>query len=141
MLRHLAGKAPLFKNAIDRRGWGPGNFTSLEGYRRYATKINVPANPKIWNQLWSTRTLPKIDLFIWTLLHERILTGENLIKKGFAGPFRCPLCAGAAENISHLFLQCSYATLVWDEVLNRWGCNFHLPDRIQNCFLSWDSLY
>ena len=85
--------------------------------------------------------LPKIDMFIWTLLHEKVLTGENLEKRGFIGPFRCPLCSEASENINHLFLICPYAISVWREVLNRWEDGIHSPDNIQLCFFNWDNLY
>ena len=117
-LHHLAGLSPLAKLRKDRHGWGSGNYTASEGYHRFASNYNVLGNPKKWNNLWKCSTLPKIELFTWTLLHERILTGENLEKKGFAGPFRCPLCAEDFENISHFFLKCPYAISVWKEVLN-----------------------
>ena len=74
-------------------------------------------------------------------MHERVLTGENLEKKGFAGPFRCPLCDEASKNVSHLFLKCPYAISVWMDVLKRWGDGKQLPDNIQAYFLNWDNLY
>ena len=49
LLIHLAGIAPLSKLNKESRGWGPGNYTSSEGYMRYVAKINVLVNPKIWN--------------------------------------------------------------------------------------------
>ena len=74
-------------------------------------------------------------------MHGRILTGENLEKRGLVGPFRCPLCAGAVETISHLFLQCPYAISIWNAVLNRWGGVVRLSVSIQDCFYKWESLY
>ena len=121
LLHHLVGLAPFAKLRKDRRGWGSGNYTGSEGYQLFAANYNVSVNPKIWNYLWKCSTLPKIKLFTWTLMHERILTGENLEKRGFAGPFRCPLCAEASENISHLFLKCPYSISVWKDVMKRWG--------------------
>ena len=95
LITHLAGIAPVSKKLKDKRGWGRriGSYTMAEGYRMYSENYNVPNNPDIWNRIWKTRTLPKIDMFSWTLMHQRLLTGENLEKKGMAGPFRCPLCA------------------------------------------------
>ena len=88
-----------------------------------------------------TQSLPKIDLFIRTLLHGRILTGENLEKRGVAGPFRCPLCAAGGETITHLFLHCPYANLVWNAMLKRWGGLGRLLVSIHDCFYNWESLY
>ena len=77
-------------------------------------------------------------MFTWSLMHERVLTGENLEKRGIAGPFRYPLCTEASENIRHLFLKCPYTTSVWDDVLKLFGGGVHLPDTIQACFTSWE---
>ena len=74
-------------------------------------------------------------------MHGRILTCENPERRGLASPFRCPLCVGAVETISHLFLQCPYAISVWNAVLNRWGGVVGLPISIQGCFYKWESLY
>ena len=116
---HLAGRAPISTKMKDRRGWGKrtGNYSTANGYMELAANFNVPENPAIWNNNWNNRTLPKIDVFIWTLIHQRLLTGENLEKRGIAGPFRCPLCAENSESISHLFLKCPYTTLIWKEVM------------------------
>ena len=105
LFSHLSGLAPLGKNIKDKRGWGmsSGKYTAAEGYQNFTANYNVPGNPEIWNYLWNCRTIPKIEMFSWTLMHGRVLTGENLEKMGIAGPFCCPLCAVDAENISHVF--------------------------------------
>ena len=143
LLVHLIGIAPLCQNKKDKRGWGDrsGYYTSIEGYQRFSADFNVPGNPKSWNYNWSNTTLPKIDLFTWTLLHGRILTGENLEKKGIAGPFRCPLCAIAGETITHLFFTCSYAKSVWKGALNSWGGLRRMPEDIHDCLHNWERLY
>ena len=143
LMNHLSGLAPVAKFRKDRRGWGrhSDSYSESKGYQKFAATPNVLVNPAIWNHLWNCKSFPKIDMFIWTLLHERVLTGKNLEKRGFTGPFRCPLCAEATKNISHLFLICPYAISVWREVLNRWEDGIHLLDKIQKCFFNWDKLY
>ena len=95
LLQHLAGLAPINKSKKDKRGWGrhSGKYSTAEGYQRFSANYNVPVNPRIWNNLWNYSTLPKIEMFSWTLMHEKVLTGKNLEKRGFASPFRCPLYA------------------------------------------------
>ena len=143
LLDHLAGIAPLCQNKRDKRGWGDhsGNYTASEGYQRFSADFNVPGNPKVWNYNWTNTTLPKIDLFTWTLLHGKILTGENLERKGIVGPFRCPLCAAAGETITHMFFQCSYANSVWKDVLDSWGGLRRMLENIHDCFNNWEKLY
>ena len=129
---HLAGLASIAKSRKDHRGWGrqSGSYSTSEGYQRFAANYNVPVNPQIRNYLWNCRTLSKIEMFTWSLMHERVLTGEHLEKRGLVGPFQCPLCAEASKNINHLFLKCPYAISIWEDVLKRWGDRVQLLDKI-----------
>ena len=74
-------------------------------------------------------------------MHQRVLTGENLEKRGIAGPFCCPLCTENSKNINHLFLKCPYAISVWKEVMKCGGDGFQWPKKIQDCFLNWEKMY
>ena len=87
---YLTGLAPVAKRMKDRCGWGgsSGRYTSAHGYKVYSTITNVANNPSIWKNLWESITLPKIDVFCWTLAHGKVLIGENLEMRGIVGPFR-----------------------------------------------------
>jgi hypothetical protein len=74
-------------------------------------------NPSHWKFIWSTLSIPKVDLFCWNIAHRSILTTENLKKRGLEGPSRCSLCKNHEENIDHLLLSCAYSKGVWQEVL------------------------
>jgi hypothetical protein len=50
------------------------------------------------------------------ILHKKILTWENLVKRGMYGPSRCHLCEVQEETTDHLLDGCSYTTEVWDWV-------------------------
>ena len=80
-------------------------------------------------------------MFSWTLVHGRILTGDNLERRGFAGPFRCPMCFESKETIQHLFLDYPYARNVWDNMISPWFGNTKTPGNIQHCFVSWEQAY
>lgn len=54
----------------------------------------------------------KIKIFLWLLLWKRILTKDNLKKRGWLGDHSCMFCAGD-ESIDHLFFGCSLARFVW----------------------------
>ena len=45
--------------------------------------------------------------------HKSILTSENLRKKGWEGPSRCPLCMAEEETTNHLLIKCPFAVEVW----------------------------
>ena len=42
-----------------------------------------------YNLLWHWCLPPKLKVFGWLVLKNRILTGKNLIKRGLVGPFIC----------------------------------------------------
>jgi hypothetical protein len=50
---------------------------------------------------------------MWLLLVKKILTWENLVKRGFLGPSKCVLCGNNDENASHLFVDCSFTKDIW----------------------------
>ena len=111
----LQGKAPIKKIGKDERGWGKNvkPYSTLLGYNTFRNIPHVPPNPSLWKSIWNTKTIPKIDLFLWTLSHSIIQTGENLQKKGWEGPLRYPLCQQAEETSDHLLLNCSYSKEAW----------------------------
>ena len=126
----------------DRRGWGnSGSYTTAEGINQYAASVNVPVNPAIWTHNWNNKTLPKIDAFIWILTHQRLLTGENLERRGHAGPFRCPLCVANTETISHLFFNCPYTISIWNGIVQNEDAGFHWNGSNQEFFIHWGKMY
>ena len=61
-----------------------------------------PVDKFLWNN-----TLPnKISCFIWLAVRNRILTWENLQKKGKQGPGICVLCKNDEETTEHIFTKC-----------------------------------
>ena len=98
----------------------------------------MPPNPGPWKGLWNYQSIPKIDIFIWTVLHNGILTTDNLRRKGWALPSRCPLCCCAEENVEHLFLCCDFTKEVWKAIL--WPNAVNLPDSTMELISCWSSL-
>ena len=51
------------------------------------------------------------------MLEQKILTWENLAKRGILGPSRCALCGNNEETIYHLFVECSFTKDIWVTIL------------------------
>eukprot|EP00253_Pinus_taeda_P007743 PITA_07743 len=89
----------------DKLRWGlkgNGNF-SLKEARNILEKDEqgeiLPWSSKAWdNLLW-----PKIRTFLWLLMRNKTLTWDNLHKKGFVRPSRCPMCLEEPESMNHIF--------------------------------------
>lgn len=111
LLDALHGMDPISVSKKDRRGWGrnSGRYSVSEGYYSLKAVPWATPNPSSWRNLWKYPSLPKIDLFYWTLLHNSIFTWDNLKRRGREGPSRCPLYARHEETLDHLLLHCSFS--------------------------------
>eukprot|EP00253_Pinus_taeda_P018592 PITA_18592 len=100
---------------VMRWGYTPrGNYTTKEAYKLMlqTQELVDPA----WTRLWTTRISPKISTFTWLLYHQRILTWDNLIKRGFQGPSYCPNCQKQGEAIQDLMDSTHMANQLWEEL-------------------------
>lgn len=91
--------------------WGyrtPGQFNVKEAAYLASGSTNLPAK-KRWCKLWGQGHWPKITLFLWILTRGRILTWENLRRRGMLGPSVCVMCHKAEETNRHLLQGCERA--------------------------------
>ncbi|CAL1392725.1 unnamed protein product [Linum trigynum] len=63
--------------------------------------------------IWLSIIPSKICIFLWLVFHKRILTIDNLKKKGFYIPNRCVLCKKEEESPNHIFITCTFSNQVW----------------------------
>jgi len=157
---HSHSIAPTFKNNKDEFRWDPtGTNYSIKASYDYLSSKEHPAIAWIhWKILKKVEAIPKIKFFMWTLLKGKILTADNLKKRGIVGPSRCPNCNVAEESIQHLFISCPFAVSCWnniipsalsiwnsqhsiDEALNNWKRNFPWQSMKHNpAKRVWDTL-
>ena len=70
------------------------------------------AADRLWKKVWHPDSIPKVNIFTWILMHNKLLTAENLRKTGIIGPSRCAMCNMDKETTSHIFLQCKIFLIV-----------------------------
>lgn len=63
-------------------------------------------------------------LFLWLVRQNRILTRDNLLKKGLIG-IHTVFCDGL-ETVDHLFVQCSVASSIWQWIALHNGFDFEM---------------
>ncbi|XP_078150208.1 uncharacterized protein LOC144545516 [Carex rostrata] len=68
---------------------------------------------------WNIGAPPRVLIFIWLMLRNRILTVDNLVRRGWEIPNRCVLCKMASESVEHLYSECQYTTMVIHHLLVR----------------------
>ena len=62
--------------------------------------------------IWKARAEPKVVFFSWTAMHDKLLTADNLAKRGWQHNPYCPLCFLAQESTNHLLTSCFFAKQV-----------------------------
>lgn len=72
-------------------------------------------------------------------MRNRTLTWDNLRKKGFFGPSRCPMCLVEEETINHLFNSCDWANQIWNWIEGILRDSNRDRGSIQNTILNWQS--
>lgn len=125
---------------VDRRYWhGKEIFTVKE-----ATWVQVMTRSReralgITNfpvrHIWKSQVPLKVCFFAWCLMRERILTQENLKRRGFELASRCVLCGEEEESIQHLFLQCHETRKVWEYFFGVLGIQWSRNCTMRDIFL------
>ncbi|CAI0428536.1 unnamed protein product, partial [Linum tenue] len=106
--------------------WSLGNsasFTVCSLYRnlskmKFQGVLNFPVL-----SVWRKVVPLKVNFFIWCAFHAKILTIDNLKRRGFALANRCLLCGASEESIDHLFVDCAFTREVWSELGSRCRLN------------------
>lgn len=83
----------------------------------YYTMEYTPAIESSIHRIWQIRVPPRMQVFGWLLLHNRLLTADNLRIRGFHIVGICYMCRRSDEMVRHLFSQCSVSAQVYDGTL------------------------
>ena len=97
------------RNEID------GHYTTKKGYEVAIMEQFEGEKPWWWHDLWYSNSLLKTILTFWLDINNKLLTWENLRKRGLQGLGLCILCKKYDELTSHLLGTYPYAGQVWTE--------------------------
>uniref|UniRef100_A0A2N9ERP2 Reverse transcriptase zinc-binding domain-containing protein n=1 Tax=Fagus sylvatica TaxID=28930 RepID=A0A2N9ERP2_FAGSY len=90
-----------------------------------------------WRGIWKSKAPPRVAFFIWTAVWGKILTNDNLRKRGIVLVDWCYLCKNAGESSDHIFLHCSLAKHLWDAVLSLFGMHWVMPRTVSELLGCW----
>jgi hypothetical protein len=71
--------------------------------------------------IWKAKAEPKCKFFTWTLLHKKILTANNLMKRHWPNDPICKLCGNDPETHTHLCKDCTFTKQVWSVIKSWFG--------------------
>jgi hypothetical protein len=75
-----------------------------------AYRVNCP-----YKVLWKLKIPLRIKVFDWLVIKNRVLTRDNLKKKGWKGSGLCEFC-DSLESQNNLFFVCPLSRYVWNLV-------------------------
>ena len=100
-----------------------GTISTKSAHDCIVHSFSHPVGSRIYSLLWNNALPNKIGCFIWLAIKNKILTWDNLQKRGRSGPGICALCCSDGETVDHLFSRCS----VWRTVLVHICDQYQLP--------------
>ena len=81
-------------------------------YGLIATTLAPISPDELLIKIWKYHLPLKIIYFFWLYLMNKINTYDNLIKKGWIGPFWSCLCKTKSESVDYLFYGCRFTRKV-----------------------------
>jgi hypothetical protein len=121
----------------DKLRWIPSSKGAFEvsSYYRVISSHGSPSFP--WKGIWKTKAPPRVAFFAWTAARGKILTIDNLRRRGMTVVNRCWLCESDGETVDHLLLHCGVANALWNVILSRFGFCWVMPSSVKEFFASW----
>ena len=125
---------PLMEDKILFKGSRNDGFSVKIMYRVLdcSPQVEFPSR-SIWNPVIP----PRWGFFAWEASWGRVLTLDQLQRRGRALANRCFLCEEKEENINHLLLHCKKVKMLWDLVLSIVGTRWVFPNSVIQTLLSW----
>uniref|UniRef100_A0A2N9HQY3 DNA topoisomerase (ATP-hydrolyzing) n=1 Tax=Fagus sylvatica TaxID=28930 RepID=A0A2N9HQY3_FAGSY len=90
-----------------------------------------------WKIIWGVKSPRRVAFFMWTVAWDRILTYDNLRKRGLVLAGWCCMCKGDDESVDHLFIHCWAARRLWSSVFRAVGIDWVLPNRVLDLLFGW----
>ncbi|KAL4353692.1 hypothetical protein GQ457_06G031150 [Hibiscus cannabinus] len=97
---------------------------------------------KEWiKQVWRGVAPPKVEIFMWLVIRQRIPVRVELAARGLSlspnNNVFCPLCGQAPESVVHLMFNCIVTWKVWMSCLAFWGLSGVFPGDPESFLVAW----
>ncbi|OVA08929.1 Reverse transcriptase zinc-binding domain [Macleaya cordata] len=139
LLQIIGLEPPTTDSLEDQMVWSltkTGQYTVKSAYD-HLTANDVSFFPT--KQIWFNKIPLKISFFMWTSYFNKILTLDNLKKRGHHLPNACYFCLKHEETSNHILLHCQLTKEIWAEILPRKGWCWPFPESLALFIHGWNS--
>ncbi|KAK2664294.1 hypothetical protein Ddye_002868 [Dipteronia dyeriana] len=84
-----------------------------------------------WRFIWSLKIPPRVQHFLWMMLHDRLLTNHQRVRRGFDTDMSCPRCEAGIEDTGHLLHGCRFSVGIWETILRDTNLTMSLEGRFE----------
>jgi hypothetical protein len=105
----------------DRASWEWEKSGSFSVKSTYKHLCNHDFGP-IFKNIWKTKILLKIKIFMWLVSQNVILPKDNLVGRKWKGSTTRAFCS-ENENSQHLFFDCPTAKYIWSLIAYSLGAD------------------
>jgi zinc-binding in reverse transcriptase len=100
------------KDQATWRWTSSGQFTIKSCYMRLIQGPYIEMSQL--NLIWKSGLPPRMEIFTWQMIQNKILTTDNLVKRGWLIPNICHLCRQQEESVQY-YSQSRAHTTIWTE--------------------------
>ena len=115
---------------------GEFNVRSYDCALQDSPRIHFP-----WKIIWGAKAPRRISFFTWTTARGKILTCDNLMRRGHVLAGWCCLCKNHWETGDHLLLHCEFVAALWGFVFSMFGIQWVLPAKVLDMLSGWHNWF
>ncbi|KAJ4748165.1 RNA-directed DNA polymerase (reverse transcriptase)-related family protein [Rhynchospora pubera] len=103
---HITSVSPSL--ATDKAVWTLQENTLFSTKSLHSFIKMIPKHNSTLKEIWKLKIPPRMIIFLWRMLQNRIATVDTLRKRGWPMPSICYLCRNGEDSVQHLFNECRY---------------------------------
>ena len=134
----LLYSSPLRQGGMDLVCWTPSSREVFELCSVYCALIQPSSYVFPWRSVWQAKAPSRVAFFLWTASLGKILTTDNLRKRGIIIMDWCCMYKESGESVNHLFIHCPVASDLWTMYFNLFGVSWVMPKGVVDLLSCWN---
>lgn len=113
-----------------------GNGFQIKRLYNFFAGIDTIPRDRWSSKIWTKDISARENLLLWKVIHKAIFTTDKLSLRGVQCGLECVFYSNQNESVDHLFFQCQFVFVLWNEVMT----NIGRKDACRNAATQWNIL-